>query len=83
MKIAHVVYGLEFGGIETMLVNIVNEQVKSGNEISVIVINNTINAGLRSSIDKRVKFFCIGRPVGSKNPYHLLKFNFNCDFFLC
>ena len=76
MKIVHVVYGLEFGGIETMLVNIVNEQVKSGNEISVVVINNTINAGLRSLIDERVKFLCIGRPVGSKNPYYILKFNY-------
>ncbi|MBO5721163.1 MAG: glycosyltransferase, partial [Bacteroidales bacterium] len=60
MKIVHIVYGLEFGGIETMLVNIVNEQVKTGNEISVVIINNTINNNLYSAIDNRVKVYCLG-----------------------
>lgn len=75
MKIVHIVYGLEFGGIETMLVNIVNEQVKTGNEISVVIINNTINKDLYSAIDNRVNVYCLNRPVGSKNPYYILKFN--------
>lgn len=79
MKIVHIVYGLEFGGIETMLVNIVNEQVKTGNEISVVIINNTINNNLYSAIDNRVKVYCLGRPVGSKNPYYILKFNYRIN----
>ena len=79
MKILHIVYGLEFGGIETMLVNIVNEQVKTGNEISVVIINNTINNNLYSAIDNRVKVYCLGRPVGSKNPYYILKFNYRIN----
>ena len=29
MRIAHVVWGMETGGVETMLVNIINEQVKT------------------------------------------------------
>ena len=79
MKIVHIVYGLEFGGIETMLVNIVNEQVKTGNEISVVIINNTINNNLYSAIDNRVKVYCLGRTVGSKNPYYILKFNYRIN----
>ena len=79
MKIVHIVYGLEFGGIETMLVNIVNEQVKTGNEISVLIINNTINNDLYSAIDNRVKIYCLDRPVSSKNPYYILKFNYRIN----
>lgn len=75
MKIVHIVYGLELGGIETMLVNILNEQAKTDNEISVIIINNTINNDLYSAIDNRVKVYCLGRPVGSKNPYYVFKLN--------
>lgn len=76
MKIVHVVYGLEFGGIETMLVNIVNEQVLMGHDIHVVCINNTINKDLRDAISTEVKFHNLGRTVGSKNPYYLLKFNY-------
>ncbi|MBP3354249.1 MAG: glycosyltransferase [Bacteroidales bacterium] len=76
MKIVHIVYSLEFGGIETMLVNIVNEQISMGHDIGIICINNAINSGLREAIDKKVKLYCIGRPIGSKNPYYLLKFNY-------
>lgn len=76
MKIVHIVYGLEFGGIETMLVNIVNEQVSMGHDISVLCLNKAINRGLREAIDKRVKFYCVGRPISSKNPYYIMKFNY-------
>ena len=76
MKIVHVVYGLDLGGIETMLVNIVNEQVLMGHDIHVVCINNIINDSLRSAIDSRVNFHCIERPVGSKNPYYIFLFNY-------
>ena len=75
MKIVHVIYSLGYGGIETMLVNIVNEQVQFEHNISIICINNTVNEGLRNSIDKRVRFIEIGRPRHSRNPYYVLKFN--------
>ena len=76
MKIVHVVYGLEFGGIETMLVNIVNEQVLMGHDIHVVSINNTINKDLRDAISEDVKFYNIGRSIGSKNPYYIFLFNY-------
>lgn len=76
MKIVHIVYSLEFGGIETMLVNIANEQVSMGYNVTILCINNHINDALRETIDERVKFYCLGRPIGSKNPYYVLKFNY-------
>ncbi|MBQ8043964.1 MAG: glycosyltransferase family 4 protein, partial [Clostridia bacterium] len=53
----------------------VNEQIQLDHNISIICINNTINEGLRNSIDKRVRFIEIGRPRHSRNPYYMLKFN--------
>lgn len=76
MKIVHVVYAFDLGGIETMLVNIVNEQVSLGHDISIICLNNLVNKELREAIDERVNFCCIGRPLGSKNPYYIFKFNY-------
>lgn len=38
MKIAHVVWGMETGGVETMLVNIINEQVKT-EKVCLFIIN--------------------------------------------
>ena len=76
MKIVHVVFGLGIGGIETMLVNIVNEQVLQGHDITILCINDKVDQNLRESIDRRVKFCCVARPIGSKNPYYILKFNY-------
>ncbi|MFR8358555.1 MAG: hypothetical protein ACLVEJ_24815 [Parabacteroides sp.] len=39
MKVVHIVFGMEYGGIETMLVNIMNEQIKH-TDISLIIVNN-------------------------------------------
>lgn len=39
IKIVHVFWALGFGGIETMLVNIANAQVKLGADVHIILIN--------------------------------------------
>lgn len=75
MKIAHVVYDLDLGGIQTMLVNIVNEQAKSDNEIILVIINNLIIESLRKEIDKKVQIVCLKRKVGSRNPWPFVKMN--------
>ncbi len=76
MKIAHVTYGLTLGGIETMLVNIANEQVKKGHIVHIIVINNLINESLFQLLDGNIHFHCLHRRVGSKNPVPYIKLNF-------
>ena len=40
LKVIHIFWGLAFGGIETMLVNIANEQCVAGAEVYVMIINN-------------------------------------------
>jgi glycosyltransferase involved in cell wall biosynthesis len=75
MKIVHLLWGLSTGGIENMLVDIVNQQV-DGNEISLVVINDMIDESIKERLDKRVRVYCCGRKLKSKNPLPLLKLNF-------
>lgn len=66
---------MNYGGIETMLVNIINEQIKE-QEIVLCMINNRFEKTLLEKLDRRVKVINIGRPIGSKNPYYILKLNY-------
>lgn len=76
MKIAHAVMMFQTGGIETMLVDIINQQVKDGHKVDLVIFNDDIrNDALLSTIHSNVKIHFVNRPVGSKNPYYLLKFN--------
>ncbi|MBP8776700.1 MAG: glycosyltransferase family 4 protein [Bacteroidaceae bacterium] len=75
MKIAHLTYTMTVGGIETMLVNILNEQVKHI-DVFLVIINQQVEDSILSGIDKRVKIIKIGRPIGNKSPWYLLKLNY-------
>lgn len=75
MNIAHIVFGMRVGGIETMLANIVSEQVFEGHKVGVVIINDLEDGDLIKTIDPRVKIIRIKRPVGSKNPWHILNLN--------
>ncbi len=74
-KIAHIVWGLETGGIETMLIGMVNEQIKSAH-ISIIVINDMVNPSLVAKINPAVDVIYLSRRVGSKNPLPIIKLNY-------
>lgn len=73
MKVVHIHWGLNFGGIETMLVNIANAQVKLGADVYLIIVNDLKEQSLINALDKRVHFICLNRKVGSKNPLFILK----------
>lgn len=75
MKILHVIFSLHIGGAETMLVDILNEQIKT-HYVELIIINSEHNIDLIKTIDRRVKVIYINRKPGSKNPIPLLNFNF-------
>lgn len=75
MRILHLVPGLMTGGLETMLINIVNEQVKN-HEVHVVIVNNDYDVKLLHLIDKNVIVHFLNRPCGSKNPYYLLMLNY-------
>ena len=74
MKVAHIVWSLKYGGIETMLVDIVNEQVKFC-EVRLFVINDLYNKALLQTIDSKVKVMLFNRKPGSKNVISLVKLN--------
>jgi glycosyltransferase involved in cell wall biosynthesis len=75
MVIAHLIFSMTIGGAETMLVDIINQQVKYAN-VTLIVINNEINEGLLSNIDSRVDVVLLKRKPNSKNPLPFVNLNY-------
>lgn len=80
MRIAHLIWSMKTGGVETMLVDIVNEQVKTC-EVQVYVVNDYYEKGLLGNIDKRVKIVLCNRRPNSKSIKPLLKLNALLLFF--
>lgn len=74
MRIAHIIWALETGGAETMLVDIVNEQVKS-EQVAVLVVNDMVNKSLAGKINSKCKVKFFGRKMRSKSPIPWLKLN--------
>lgn len=65
MKVVHIVFGMEYGGIETMLVNIMNEQIKH-TDISLIIVNNQEEKSITRDINDKIRITRINRPAGQK-----------------
>ncbi len=60
MNIIHVIWSMQLGGAEAMLIDIVDHQ-QLCNNVSIIVINNEVNSNLVGSINENVKLFRINR----------------------
>ena len=77
MKVLHLLWNLGTGGIETMLVDIVNRQVASPDieMVSIIVVNDIAQQSIVSKIDKRVKVFAYNRKKGSRSLWPIIKLN--------
>ena len=75
MTIFHLYYDLLMAGIETMLINIANEQVRLGNNVKLLILNNAIDATLLLRLDERVELVCFGKKRISKNPFPIIKLN--------
>lgn len=74
MKIAHIVWGMETGGVETMLVNIINEQVKT-ETVALYIINDFINESIMQKLSPLCKVIRINRKPHSKNILKIIKLN--------
>ncbi len=74
MRVLHIVTSMTLGGIETMLVNIVNAQ-SLYSEVFVIIVNDLYDKNLVQMFLPRVKIFYLKRPAGSKFPGHLIRLN--------
>ena len=75
MRIVHLVWGLSVGGIQTMLVDIANEQIK-GHQVAIFVVNDIVDDVLISKLNKRIKLICIGRNPGSRSYLPIIKLNY-------
>lgn len=75
MRIAHVVWGMKTGGVETMLVNIINEQVKT-EEVSLFIINDFIDEFVVEKISAKCKVLRVNRKPGDNNPLKIVKLNY-------
>ena len=74
MRIAHIIWALETGGAETMLVDIANEQVKT-EQVAILVVNDMVNQSLADKVDNKCLFRIFGRKLGSKSLTPWIKLN--------
>lgn len=74
-KIAHLFWGLTFGGIETMLINIANAQAEMGADVYVILVNEFVESSLLNSFSEKIKVIQLHREIGSRNPLPFWRMN--------
>lgn len=74
MRILHLCWSLTNGGMENMLVDIINYQVEY-EDVSLLVINDYIDSSIFDRIDKRCHIKLLKRTAGSKNPFDLFRLN--------
>lgn len=76
MRIAHVTWTFTFGGIETMLVNIANEQVALGHEVHIVVIeHNNVEPTLAEKLHTSIKLHFAHRKYGVKDILAIIRLN--------
>jgi len=73
MNITHIIFSLQTGGAENMLIDIMHEQVLLGHAVTLIIVNKKVNEALKNTIHLEVKIIELKRPEGSKNPYYFFK----------
>ena len=76
MRIIHVNVGFVQGGIDNMLAEIIQEQKSQGHEVILFILNNLINENVLLRLPKDVPVHFIRRPVGSYNPFYMVKLCF-------
>ena len=76
LKIAHIFYSLEIGGVETLLVNIANWQISKGFNVTIILINDLYDIDLIKALDENIDVINLKRRLKSKNPFTIIKLNY-------
>ena len=74
-RIVHLIWSLTNGGIENMLVDIINCQVKEM-DVSLIILNDKIDESIHQRICNKCHIIPIGRQEGSRNIIPFLKLNY-------
>lgn len=72
MKILHFLWGLPNGGAENLAIDLANEQSRD-HEVTLLVANENVDELVVSRIGPAVRYVCLGRPEGSRNPIWVVR----------
>src|SRR6478735_3402034 len=72
MRVCHISFSFLIGGIENMVVDILNEQSKTI-DTHIVIVNNTYNQEIIDRISANVHVHFINRPQGNPNPFYIFK----------
>ncbi|EOA58194.1 MULTISPECIES: glycosyltransferase [Bacteroides] len=74
MKIVHLIFSLNLGGAEAMLIDIINQQVYR-NEVTLCIINKAYNEKLLDNISNEVQIILLNRKESSRDIKDLFRLN--------
>lgn len=74
MKILHIIFSFQIGGAETMLVDILNEQLLA-HEVGLLIINDIFSSDLLENIDENCCVFKLNRKKGGRNILDVWRLN--------
>lgn len=68
MNVVHFLWALNQGGAENLAIDLANEQARD-HHVALVVGNDSVSPSVKRRLDPAVRYQCIGRPTGSRNPY--------------
>lgn len=71
LHVLHCIFSMNVGGAETMLVDIINNQVSRGQTVTLIIVNDFFSPELIAKLNPDARVIMMGRRPGS-NPFCLL-----------
>lgn len=74
MKVLHLIFSLQTGGTESMLIDIANYQSNKAN-VSLLIVNNEVHEPLLLKLHQSVKVYRLNRKPGSWSLLPVLKLN--------
>lgn len=75
MRVVHISWTLVYGGIETMLINIANEQAVQGADVSVVIVNDYVKEELIERLSSDVNLILMKRKPSSRSFAFMKKLN--------
>lgn len=75
MRVVHINWTLVYGGIETMLINIANEQAMQGADVTVVIVNDYIKEELIERLSSEVHLILLKRKPNSMGFASMKKLN--------
>ncbi len=72
-RVVHIFWGFSYGGIETLLVNLLNEQVRQGLAVHFVVINDLVANDLIKRVSPEVQFHLLKRKRNSKSLWFVVQ----------